>query len=37
MKMPTIVGIYIFIKWEIFMLSYVKQEKKLQLLVIWDL
>ena len=32
MKMPTVVGIFIFISWEIFMLSY-----DLQLLVIWDL
>ena len=27
MKMPTIVGIFIFISREIFMLSYVKQER----------
>ena len=37
MKMPTIVGIFIFISREMFMLSYVFSRKKLQLLVICDL
>ena len=33
----TVVGIFIIISREIFMLSYVKHIKKMQLLVIWDL
>ena len=37
MKMPTIVGIFIFISRENFKLSYVLQEKNLELLVISDL
>ena len=37
MKMPTLVGTFIFISREIFMLSYVKQEKRMKFLVIRDL
>ena len=37
MKMPTIVGIFIFISKENFMLRYVWQVKKMQLSVICDL